>query len=138
MTILDTYNYNGLTYEDYLEFCEINEIEPEGEDSRDFYEWLGHENDIAWEDLEANLSYSKVSGPVSVCGHLGLWWGNPTIQPEKFDNLWDAIMACARDAWDVIITLDKGVLKVQALHHDGRNVFTIHREHGYFWPKYLF
>ena len=66
------------------------------------------------------------------------WWGRPTIEPKKFDTLWDAIVACAQDVNDIIVTLEKGILKVQGLHHDGTNVFTIHREHGYFWPKYLF
>ena len=138
MTILDTYNYNGLTYEDYLEFCEINEIEPDDENSNAFYEWLAEERENAFGDLEMNLSFSKFNGPVTVCGSLGLWWGRPTIEPKKFDTLWDAIVACAQDVDDIIVTLEKGILKVQGLHHDGRNVFTIHREHGYFWPKYLF
>lgn len=138
ITYIDTYNHNGRTYDDYKEWCSDNEIEPAGEESNEFYAWLGRENDFDWEDFEANLQYSKVNGPVTVRGSLGLWWGRPTIEPKKFYTLWDAILACIDDAWDVIITLDKGVLKVQALHHDGRNVFTIHREHGYFWPKYLF
>ena len=138
MTIYDSYNSNGLTYADYLEFCEENGTEPKGEESSHFYNWLDMQNDLDWQDLEMNLSYSKLNGPVSVCGHLGLWWGKPTIEPKKFDTLWDAILACANNADDIIITLKRGILKVQALHHDGRNTFTLHREHGYFWPKYLF
>ena len=138
ITYIDTYNYNGRTYEDYLDWCEINEIDPAGEESREYYNWLGLENNTDWEDFQDNLQYSKVNGPVSVCGSLGLWWGSPTIEPKKFNSIWDAIVACTQNADDIIITLEKGILKVQALHHDGRNVFTIHREHGYFRRKYLF
>lgn len=137
ITYLDTYNHDGLTYEDYKEFCEDNDITPEAEDSQDFYDWLAQETEFSVEDFRDNLKYAKF-GPVSVSGRLGLWCGSPSIETTKFDNILDAFNACVSDAWDVIVTLDKGILTVQALHHDGRNVFTIHREHGYFWPKHLF
>ena len=137
ITYIDTYNHNGRTYDDYKEWCEDNEIEAQAEDSQEFYGWLSEEDNFDLEDFRDNLKYANL-GPVSVSGRLGLWYGTRTIQTTKFDSLSDAINACFGDAWDVIVTLDKGILKVEALHHDGRNVFTIHREHGYFWPKYLF
>lgn len=136
---LDTYNKNGYTYEDYLDYCNDNELEPKDDESNDYYDWLSEQVDLDWEDFFDNIEYVDLcQRPVTVCGKLGLWWGSPTIEPTKFDDLKSAILACAEGSWDLEVTLDKGILSVVGYHHDGRNYFTIHREHGYFWPKYLY
>ena len=139
ITYINTINHNGYTYQDYIEDCEESGREPGKEASAEYYRWLGRMVDLDIEDFLANTRHSKVCrGPVTVRGHLGLWWGRPKIEPEKFDDFESAIRACWGDCDDTSITLDKGILTVVGYHHDGRNVFTIHREHGYFWPKYLY
>ena len=35
--LIDTYNH-GFTYNDYVDFCECNEIEADDENSNDYYE----------------------------------------------------------------------------------------------------
>ena len=138
ITYIDTLSDNGLTYEDYKEFCEVNGIEPRGNGGSHYLNWLAEENTTIFDDFLENMKYSKFAGHVSVCGRVGRWNGTFSIEPKNFDTFEDAIMACVQDCGEVSITLDKGVLTVKSYHHDGVNVFTIHREHGYFWPKYLF
>lgn len=138
ITYIDTMNKNGWDYNAYLEDCKEHGKTPKGEDSNDYYNFVSDMMEMDWSDFMLNLEYSKVNGPVTVHGELGLWWGSPTIEPTKFDDLKSAIVACVAGSTDVKITLDKGILEVVGYHHDGRNYFTIHREDGHFWPKHLF
>lgn len=125
VTYIDTYNKNGWNYAAYLENCEDNGVEPAGEDSSAFYNWVSDMMELDMDAFFSNLEYSPVaSGPVTVRGHLGLWWGRPEIEPRRFECLADAIRACMDGAWDVTIRLDRGVLTVEGHHHDGTNYFT--------------
>ena len=123
MILIDTYNNNGWSYSDYKAEMEENDLFPGDENSNSFYSWLSERINMDIEDFWDNL---------------GLWWGRPEIQSTRFRNLAEAIHKCVDGAQDMVVTLEKGILTVEGLHHDGTNCFTIHREHGYFWPKYLF
>lgn len=127
ITYLDTYNDDGLTYEDYKEWCEEMEREPCGEDSGDYYDWLRDEVDINIECFFSNLRYEKgkVQNRCVISGRLGLWNGRPTIEPVMCEDLEEAIRKCWGDCCDVIVELENGVVKVEGLHHDGRNYFEI-------------
>lgn len=127
ITYLDTYNNDGLTYEDYKEWCEEMEREPCGEDSEDFYNWLHEETDLDAECFFSNLRYAKgmVQNRCVISGRLGLWNGRPTIEPVMCEDLEEAIRKCWGGCQDAIVELENGVVKVEGLHHDGRNYFEI-------------
>ena len=89
------------------------------------------------DDFWTNLKYADF-GECEVSGSLGLWWGSPDIEPKRFSTLYDAVSACANDAWDLIVYLENGILYVDAMHHDGTNSFTIKPMiKGKRFPKYL-
>lgn len=75
-----------------------------------------------------NLAYSNLKDvPVVITGELGLWDGKHKIIPVKCNNLSEAvdkIVNCDCDYYRFIE--DRfGNLKVEAIHHDGTNHFTI-------------
>jgi len=153
VTLIDTYNNDGLTYEDYREDCEENDREPEAEDSNDYYEWLSDTTTRYWEDFQANLKYSKADYPLMITGSLGLWNGRPDMYPilvesedwvthyknwkgeiveyhtHHYDNpsILKAILKCLGSCDDIKVRFNDGVVEVDALHHDGTNCFYIRK-----------
>lgn len=127
ITYLDTYNNDGLTYEDYKEWCKEMEREPCEEDSGDYYAWLRDEVDINIECFFSNLRYAKgvAQNRCVVSGRLGLWHGRPTIEPVMCEDLEEAIRKCWGRCDDVEVVLENGVIYVNAMHHDGTNCFEI-------------
>lgn len=137
--MIDTYNNGGLEYRDYLDFCEVNEIEPAAEDSNDYYEWLGEESQRFWEDFIDNLSYGKCTYPLLITGSLGLWTGSHDIEPVLVESedyhqngnyyskpsMKTAILKCLGSCDDIKITYNDGIIEVDAMHHDGTNSFYI-------------
>lgn len=124
-TIADT--MREVEKDEVIELCEINEWEIPSEDSPAWFEIERDIRDTEWSDFIMNIKNGR-KYPVMVTGQLGLWNGNPTIVPEKFDNLYDAVMKClGRDTWDVDLHYNKGVLEINCHHHDGCNRFEIHK-----------
>ena len=126
-TILTT-DTDGFEYEDYLDYCEDNDITPGEEDSDEFYEWCREEADCNFEADMENIKYCKAYNiPVLVTGSLGLWWGRPEIKARMFPSVYEAIMEM-RDSgsiMDIEAAFDDGKIEVNAYHHDGCNTFTI-------------
>lgn len=123
---LATTDTDGWSYEDYKEWCEDNGIEPEDENSDGFWEWCREETDLNWEsDLENIKSCKEYDVPCIITGTLGLWWGRPTIKPERMESVYDAILRCIGEADIVTVQWNDGVVTVDAYHHDGCNCFTI-------------
>ena len=117
----------GYSYEEYLEYCEGNDIKPSPMDSMKFYEWCGMMRDWDWDDFKSNMEYSKYANmPCMITGKLGLWNGTHDIKPEKENNLMDAIIRCYGSCNDIEVNLKDGYLEVNAYHHDGANCFEIH------------
>lgn len=139
ITYLDTYNYNGLTYEDYCEWCrEEMDDEPADENSGAYWDWLAQERDVDTECFFINLKYSKENVRTCVInGKLGLWDGRHTIEPVECDTLEDAIRKCWSSCIDVEVYLEDGVVYVNAMHHDGTNCFEITPIDGKY-SKYLY
>lgn len=135
---LDTYNVDEqYSYNDYVENCEDNGVKPSEEGSHEYYEWLQRQRQYDIDDFWDNLKYADF-GKCEVSGTLGLWWGHPDIEAKRFDSLYKAVSACAESAWDLIVYLEKGILYVDAMHHDGTNSFTIKPMiKGKRFPKYL-
>lgn len=131
---------SGLTYEDYLEFCEDNGIEPAAEDSQAHYDWLNETGSMYLDDEWDNLKHILPDTPCIVKGVLGLWNGNPTIEPFLTDNLFEAVSECVNNsnALDYELYYDggKGYI-LECRHHDGTNRFDIYplASDGYYEAK---
>lgn len=115
---------NGYTYKDYCEWCEENGIEPKGESSWDYLEWVGEETNNDYECVLDNIKYSKNNGRCVISGQLGLWWGSPTIEEVVCDSLVAAIKKCNQNDGLEIYECD-GYVEVHSIHHDGTNIFEI-------------
>lgn len=115
-----------IEYDVYIEHCEINDLTPQGEDSEDFYNVAREYQVLEFDDLLTNLRYCKANNyKWVVSGTLGLWNGRHEIEPKLFNNLINALNACFGKCDDIIITKSHSVIKVTALHHDGRNYFEL-------------
>ena len=117
---------NAYTQEDYEEWCEMNELEVG--DEYDFFEFCAEETQANFEaDLGNIESCKEYNIPVVVEGTLGLWWGRPAIQPERYESVADAIHDCMErsDCHDVFAEYNDGVITLNCYHHDGCNCFTI-------------
>lgn len=115
-----------IPYSAYLEYCQYADEAPKFQpDSTEFYEWAGEQEAQDWDDLIMNIKYSKQNGRCVVSGHLGLWDGQHEIQPRHFEDLTAAIQTCAQSADFIKVFVKRGVLNVEAIHHDGCNCFEI-------------
>lgn len=113
---------------DYEEWCEDNGIEAGVGDyfEEGFLDWCADETQANYEADMDNIKHCKeYDVPVVVEGTLGLWWGRPSIEPERFECVADAIEKCIGDCNYVEVEYNDGVLNVHATHHDGTNCFTI-------------
>ena len=127
-TLAQTDTEEAFTYEDYVDWCEDNDITPSGDDSEEFYAWREEEARNNWDNDLFNIEYCKeYQVPVILIGKLGLWWGHPDIRPERFDSVYDAIERCigGGDIRDARVEWDDGLILVDAYHHDGCNCFII-------------
>lgn len=118
-------------YEDFEDWWRDNHDDDEPcpkDNSREFWDWCADERDFNWEcDIENIETCGKYNVPVVITGALGLWWGHPTIVPEKYNSVKDAIDRIMKDGYDdVDIKFNNGVLEVLGHHHDGTNCFEIH------------
>lgn len=141
ITYLNTPEFNGWSYDDYKMFCADNGIEPDSEDSNDFYTFMSERTAEDVDDFFMNLEDSPEDRRACIIsGSLGLWWGRPEIEPVRCETLTEAIKKCINPGdsiRDFRLDLEDGVITVSAYHHDGCNSFTIKPEAGT-WPEYLF
>ena len=122
-TDVDLENFDRSEYE---EWCEDNGITP-GNDT-DFFSWCAEETQAYYEsDMDNIKTCEEYNVPVLVTGSLGLWWGRPSIKPERYDSVSDAIsdLMMRSDCQDVLAEFNDGVITVDCYHHDGCNSFTI-------------
>jgi len=113
-------------YEDYLEWCEMNNVEPKEKDSEEFYEWAKEETMNNYEsDMENIKSCKQYKVPVVITGKLGLWDGTHEIMPVTCDNVAVAVEKCVSESEDCNVCFNDGAIEVEAHHHDGVNMFTI-------------
>lgn len=116
-------------YKEYVEHCRINDIEPEEENSQDYWDYVSEFQQTEWDDLRLNMSCSQqCKCPVIVTGKLGLWNGNPTIYPTRCEDLFSAIRKCYGKSIDNLkVEVENGIVHVYAYHHDGTNHYQIYR-----------
>lgn len=124
-TLIDTTYIRS--YEDYVDNCEVNEMQPQGENSNDYWDFVSDCQRIEWDDFLLNLGHSKINTAYYwvISGSLGLWFGTRDIELVKCDTLEEAIRKCIGSCDDVIIEKEGNAVYVTGLHHDGRNHFEI-------------
>lgn len=124
---LATSDTDGFDYEDYLDFCEANDMEPAEDGSEEFMDWCREESSINFDDDLDNIENCKeYNVPVLITGHLGLWWGKPEIDAVRMESVIDAVHKCLRSAdYGATIEWEDGEIHVYSYHHDGCNCFTI-------------
>ena len=144
--VIYTTDIDNYKYEDYLEYCEANEIEPCSEDSQSYWDWVYEMISMDVEDAYSNIDYKQDKNTtVVITGTLGLWNGRPDIEPVFVESesvfhyatkqrsyssaLTLAIQKCAEGMDDVECYLDDeaGYVEVIGHHHDGSNHFYIHK-----------
>ena len=127
-------NPRDFDYWDYVEFCEINNIEPAPEDSDDFYDWAAEETAADFDEDMANVKgFKPYQRRVTITGTLGLWDGRHEISPVERESVYDAIMACADGCADIEVEWEDGVITVYGHHHDGTNVLKIGNDLPYLY-----
>lgn len=118
----------NLCYEDYVEFCEDNDVEPDDENSYDFWNWLGEQIDLYFEsDLDNIKCCEEYNTQVRLNGRLGLWDGKHDIVETIYNSVYDAIKRICDATFDNTIEVKwvNGKIEVSQSHHDGTNYFEI-------------
>lgn len=117
-------------YEEYLEFCECNDIEPAADNSREFWDWESEERSRYFDDDMDNLKDSDEGNvPCVITGSAGLWYGRREIMPIRCESLYDAIELILKksDVDDVKVTNVNGIIHFYGYHHDGTNHYCIQK-----------
>ena len=119
---------SDFAYEEYVQECEVNGIEPQGSNSDDYWDWMQRITDENYEqDLENIAECKAYNTKVCINGTLGLWYGKVRTCTFVYDNVADAIKNCiGRDAQDIDVFYDNGHIEVQVHHHDGTNIYDIY------------
>ena len=122
--LFDNTDTNYKNYREYyLEWCEINNMEPQ-EDIP--YDWIADVIQMDWNDTLDNIKHSKQNGDCVIIGTLGLWNGRHDVYPTRCNSLDIAIQKCVGSCEYARVTLSGGIINVSAIHHDGTNRFEIH------------
>lgn len=113
-------------YEEYKEYCEANECEPQAEDSQDYWDYVSDRCSIEYNDFIFNMENSaQANKPCLLTGSCVLWNGVREIIPCNFGDALSAVKEAHGSCDDLIVKQEDGVIKVEALHHDGSNYFEI-------------
>lgn len=125
-TILTT-DVEGFTYDEYLDWCDVNGVEEGDEESGEFYEWAAEEARINYEsDIENIRDFAGYNVPVVICGTVELWNGHHEIVPIRTESVYDAIRKCfERCIDDINVVWEDGLITIYAYHHDGTNIFNV-------------
>ena len=128
-TLINT--FDTPSYDDYVAYCEDNDLEAKEEDSQDYWDWVSENQEDEIDCFYDNL-YDEIKGsdePCLIIGDLGLWDGRHEIQPVYMEDLASAVKKCVncRDIndFEVELNTERGEINVNAYHHDGCNSFVI-------------
>lgn len=79
-------------YNEYKDWCEINNFAPNEKDSADFWDWVNDNIELNIECDFDNMAYSKIKDRMFVItGAIQRWNGRPTIKPVFMRGLVDVI-----------------------------------------------
>lgn len=115
-------------YSDYVEWCEINGLMPQGEDSEAFHRWCNETSLSQYEDDVTNMkASSNLERHFVITGTVGRWNGCFDIVPEIERSFARAFDRCTSGADDVDVFCTERYIEVQGHHHDATNIL-------YLWP----
>jgi hypothetical protein len=118
---LDWY-YTDEAYEEYKDWCEMNNIEPDEKDSANFWDWANDNINLSVEcDLD-NMAYSKIKGRMFVItGSVQLWNRRPTIKPVFIRGLVDTVKKLSGSGdrhFKIELDTEKGIITARQWSHD--------------------
>ena len=123
-TLINTHDIHS--YEDYKENCVGNDLPIQDELSNHYWDFVADMRAMEWDDFMLDIKHCKCENRMwAITGSLGLWWGTPDIEPTFKDSLSEAIFACINGCDDFVITKKCSAINITAMHHDGRNNFTL-------------
>lgn len=115
-------------YSDYVEWCEINGLMPQGEDSEAFHSWCDETSLSQYEDDVTNMkASSNLERHFVITGTVGRWNGRFNIVPEIERSFATAFDRCTSGADDVDVFCTERYIEVHGHHHDATNIL-------YLWP----
>lgn len=107
-----------IPYEEYVENCEANDREAEGENSQDYWNYVSDTLQMDYDDFKTNMESCKLFPMVAV-GYDDLW--NGQFRGGKVlkdvDDLLGMFCSCDR----IKIWQDKDGMHINGYHHDGTN-----------------
>ena len=144
LVLRDTHNADDYSYEEYVDWCEANELTPKDEDSSDYWDWVSEMADIDYDDFMFGIDHDSDPNDIyCITGTLGLWNGRPTIVPVMCESMKEtrngrttyrsglrlAIEKCIYDNgyYKIEYNYKTGCVEVEVSHHDGTNYFEIHK-----------
>lgn len=145
IVLLDTHNSEYL-YEDYVDYCNGNNLEADDPFSQDYWDWVAMEIEADYDCRMSCIDYNvEVNDVFAITGTLGLWDGKKTICPVMVESMSEgyrvngeykrtyrsglrlAIDKCIEDTeyYRVEYDSERGCVEVYSYHHDGVNCFEI-------------
>lgn len=107
-----------IPYEEYVENCKANEREAEGEDSKDYWNYVSDARQMDYDDFKVNMKYCKLFPMVAV-GYAGLWNGN--VRGGNVLKDVDDLLGLFSSCDNIKIWQDKEGFHINGYHHDGTN-----------------
>jgi hypothetical protein len=110
--------------EEYGECHELSKEELEEIDDETIFDWCHETLNDYWNDFKINLGCYGESKQYLILANLGLWDGQHDggkIVQGLLNSIWKTL-----EDTNTIYEDGRGVLKVEAKHHDGTNHFTIY------------
>ena len=109
-------------YDDYLEWCDMNDIKPKGKNDNAFWEWVHDEIDYTIDDDLFNMEHSKIKDRMFVItGAIQRWDGRPTIKPVFVKGLVNAVEKVWGEGdriFKIELDTEKGIITSRLWSHD--------------------
>lgn len=107
-----------IPYSEYVENCSLNDIEPEGKNSTDYWDYVNSTRQMDVDDFRSNMKYCN-EFPMVAVGYSGLWYGN--VRGGKVLKDVDDLLGMFRSCDRIKIWQDKAGFHINGYHHDGTN-----------------
>lgn len=101
----------------------INEDDNYKPSEQEFEDYLRWDNEIWWEEIKNELERLMEGKKYKVKADLGLWYGRR--EGTRICEGFEAISVCIGNGDYIRIYEERGTLKIDELHHDGTNHYTI-------------
>ena len=109
-------------YDDYVEFCESNDLEPAEKNSVEYWKWVDEEIETNIECDLKNMKFSKIRDNFFVVtGCIGRWDGTPTIRPKVvrgLKNLIEHLWGSGDRHFRIDLDTKRGIITSRIWHHD--------------------